>query len=56
MIRAIIFDLDGVLVQTEKMKALSYAVALKHMTKPLTVIDKRKRKEEHKRVQLQSNH
>ena len=28
MIRAIIFDLDGVLVQTEKMKAYSYALAV----------------------------
>ena len=27
MIRAVIFDLDGTLVQTEKLKALSYAVA-----------------------------
>ena len=27
MIRAMIFDLDGTLVQTEKLKALSYAKA-----------------------------
>ncbi len=31
MIRAIIFDLDGVLVQTEKMKALSYAIAVQRL-------------------------
>ena len=28
MIRALIFDLDGTLVQTEKLKALSYAKAV----------------------------
>ena len=27
MIRAIMFDLDGTLVQSEKLKALSYAMA-----------------------------
>ena len=28
MIRAMIFDLDGTLVQTERLKALSYASAM----------------------------
>jgi beta-phosphoglucomutase len=31
MIRAIIFDLDGVLVQTEKIKALSYGIAAQRL-------------------------
>jgi beta-phosphoglucomutase-like phosphatase (HAD superfamily) len=31
MIRAFLFDLDGTLVQTEKMKALSYAVAVQRL-------------------------
>ena len=31
MIRAIMFDLDGTLVQTEKLKALSYAVAVQRL-------------------------
>lgn len=31
MIRAVIFDLDGTLVQTEKMKALSYAIAVQKL-------------------------
>jgi HAD superfamily hydrolase (TIGR01509 family) len=31
MIRAMLFDLDGVLVQTEKMKAHSYALAVQHL-------------------------
>ena len=31
MIRAILFDLDGTLVQTEKLKALSYAIAVQHL-------------------------
>jgi len=31
MIRAFLFDLDGTLVQTEKIKALSYAVAVQHL-------------------------
>ena len=31
MIRAILFDLDGTLVQTEKLKALSYAVAVQRL-------------------------
>ena len=31
MIRAIIFDLDGTLVQTEKLKALSYAIAVQQL-------------------------
>ncbi len=31
MIRAIVFDLDGVLVQTEKLKALSYAKAVQQV-------------------------
>jgi HAD superfamily hydrolase (TIGR01509 family) len=33
MIRAVIFDLDGTLVQTEKLKALSYAVAAQRLLK-----------------------
>ena len=31
MIQAVMFDLDGTLVQTEKMKALSYASAVQHL-------------------------
>jgi phosphoglycolate phosphatase-like HAD superfamily hydrolase len=31
MIKAIIFDLDGTLVQTEKLKAHSYAVAVQRL-------------------------
>lgn len=31
MIRAFMFDLDGTLVQTEKLKALSYAVAVQRL-------------------------
>ena len=31
MIRAIMFDLDGTLVQTEKLKALSYATAVQRL-------------------------
>jgi beta-phosphoglucomutase len=31
MIRAVVFDLDGTLVQTEKLKALSYAVAVQKL-------------------------
>lgn len=31
MIRAVIFDLDGTLVQTEKLKALSYAMAVQQL-------------------------
>ncbi len=31
MIRAVIFDLDGTLVQTEKLKALSYAIAIQRL-------------------------
>jgi len=31
MIKAIIFDLDGVLVQTEKLKSLAYAKAVQHI-------------------------
>ncbi|MFQ5658368.1 MAG: HAD family hydrolase [Candidatus Methylomirabilales bacterium] len=31
MIRAVIFDLDGTLVQTEKLKALSYAIAVQKL-------------------------
>ena len=31
MIRAIIFDLDGTLVQSEKLKALSYAIAVQRV-------------------------
>ena len=31
MIRAIIFDMDGVLVQNEKLKALSVAVAVQRL-------------------------
>jgi beta-phosphoglucomutase-like phosphatase (HAD superfamily) len=31
MIQAIIFDLDGVLVQTEKLKALAYAKAVRRV-------------------------
>lgn len=31
MIRAVIFDLDGTLVQTEKMKALSYSIAVQKL-------------------------
>lgn len=31
MIRAVVFDLDGTLVQTEKLKALSYAVAVQRL-------------------------
>ena len=31
MIRAIMFDLDGTLVQTEKLKALSYAIAVQRL-------------------------
>ncbi len=31
MIRAVVFDLDGVLVQTEKLKALSYAMAVQQL-------------------------
>ncbi len=31
MIRAVVFDLDGVLVQTEKLKALSYAMAVQKL-------------------------
>ena len=31
MIRAIAFDLDGTLVQTEKLKALSYAMAVQSL-------------------------
>jgi beta-phosphoglucomutase len=31
MIKAFMFDLDGTLVQTEKLKALSYAVAVQHL-------------------------
>ena len=33
MIQAIIFDLDGTLVQTEKLKALSYAIAVQRLRK-----------------------
>ncbi|MGH7449943.1 MAG: HAD family hydrolase [bacterium] len=37
MIRAIIFDLDGTLAQTEKLKVLSYArAAIELSPKPLT--------------------
>ena len=42
MIRAMIFDLDGTLVQTEKLKALSYAraaVALRPELKEADVIE-----------------
>ncbi len=31
MIRAFLFDLDGTLVQTEKMKAQAYAIAVQHL-------------------------
>jgi beta-phosphoglucomutase-like phosphatase (HAD superfamily) len=31
MIKAILFDLDGVLVQTEKLKALAYAKAIQRI-------------------------
>ncbi|MDA1349418.1 MAG: hypothetical protein O3A47_11240 [Chloroflexi bacterium] len=31
MIRAIVFDLDGTLVQSEKLKALSYAMAVQRL-------------------------
>ncbi len=31
MIRAMAFDLDGTLVQTEKLKALSYAIAVQQL-------------------------
>ena len=31
MIKAIIFDLDGTLVQSEKLKALSYAIAVQRL-------------------------
>ncbi len=31
MIRAFLFDLDGTLVQTEKLKGLSYAIAVQHL-------------------------
>ncbi len=31
MIRAFLFDLDGTLVQTEKMKAQDYAIAVQHL-------------------------
>ena len=31
MIRALLFDLDGTLVQSEKLKALSYATAVQHL-------------------------
>lgn len=31
MLRAVIFDLDGTLVQTEKLKALSYAIAVQKL-------------------------
>ena len=31
MISAIIFDLDGTLVQSEKLKALSYAMAVQRL-------------------------
>ena len=31
MISAIIFDLDGTLVQSEKLKALSYAIAVQRL-------------------------
>ena len=33
MIRAIIFDLDGTLVQSEKLKAMSYAIAVQQLRK-----------------------
>ncbi len=33
MIRAFLFDLDGTLVQTEKMKAQAYAIAIQHLRK-----------------------
>ena len=38
MIKAIIFDLDGTLVQTEKLKALCYAIAAQ-LLGPAPVID-----------------
>ena len=31
MIRAFLFDLDGTLLQTEKLKALSYAIAVQRL-------------------------
>ena len=33
MIRAVIFDLDGTLVQSEKLKALAYATAVQRLRK-----------------------
>ena len=36
MIEAVIFDLDGTLVQTEKLKALSYAKAAVELNPTLT--------------------
>lgn len=39
MIRAMIFDLDGTLVQTEKLKALSYARAAKALRPELNEVD-----------------
>ena len=32
MIKAFLFDLDGTLVQTEKLKALSYAIVVQQLT------------------------
>ena len=36
MIEAIMFDLDGTLIQSEKLKAQAYAVAAPHHGKPGT--------------------
>ena len=31
MIRAVMFDLEGTLIQSEKLKAQSYAIAVQHL-------------------------
>jgi beta-phosphoglucomutase-like phosphatase (HAD superfamily) len=40
MIKAILFDLDGVLVQTEKLKALAYAKAIQLASARLVMGDR----------------
>lgn len=40
MIRAFLFDLDGTLVQTEKLKGLSYAIAVQRLLE-LSQVDQR---------------